>query len=546
MFEDPSIHKGYSFLLGEHIGPSVDLKGVFKTTTGKYLEIPCSESFECRKRLFDGATESNKATGLFLETFIKCVYYLESVLNSTKGITMHSSDSMRNIQALKTDSLKQSERALELSTLPKGPLTTGFATGSGQTLKLSSSESVEGSKQLIEGCSKELDTVVVAQRNGEASISSRLNPLQSGFKSTSGKPLNPASEEDIKRATALFSACVKEFEKRPIEAATSNKIVSFLIGNEILHSAQRGFKSASGKTISAASEEAMKRATTPSHECVEEIESGEELTKLGKSASLVGSGFKSASGKSIAPVSNEAMQRATALFNECANETESGEVEISALKSPSLEVSSSPSRKEDNPELSPVFDFEGSFEISSQLINVLEGKVSQPQQNTQSQLIEEQRVALRAEQESKAESRFKPMDASNRSAWRDKSHSVSSRASYSKSHQVIHEPPTPGLLWRRRKIGICSGRGIPISFCGPVDKELNLVGDFLRLENTGPFSLNTALDMRFKVDSDDLHISYFLGDDVEVIPDSFGYVGCEEVVRWLKSLYLLIYLNRFK
>ncbi|VUZ51152.1 unnamed protein product, partial [Hymenolepis diminuta] len=259
--------------------------------------------------------------------------------------------------------------------------------------------------------------------------------------------------------------------------------------------------------------------------------SGEELTKLGKSASLVGSGFKSASGKSIVPVSNEAMQRAIALFNECANETESGEVEMSALKSPSLEVSSSPSRKEDNPELSPVFDFDGSFEISSQMINVLEGKVSQPQQKTQSLLIEERRVALRAEQESNAESRFKPMDASNRSAWRDKSHSVSSRASYSKSHQVIHEPSTPGLLWRRRKIGICSVRGIPISFSGPVDKELNFVGDFLRLENTGPFSLSTASDMRFKVDSDDLHSSYLLGDDVEIIPDSFGYVGCEEIVR---------------
>ncbi|KAM3171738.1 hypothetical protein ACTXT7_016012 [Hymenolepis weldensis] len=516
----------------KHIGPSVDLKGVFKTTIGKYLETACSESFERRKRLLDGATESKKAT--------------ESVFNSTKEITTQSSDSVCGIQAPKTDSLKQFKRTLEPSTLPKSPLTTIFTTGSDRTLKLSSSESLKESKQLIGGCSKELNTVVVGQGNGEASISSRPNPLQSGFKWTSGKPLNPVSEEEIKRATALFSARVKEPENRPIEAATSNKTVSSLVENEMLHSAQRGFNSASGKIISAASEEAMKRATTPFHECVEEIESGGEPMKIRKSASLVGSGFKLASGKSITPVSNEAMQRATALLNECANETESGEMEICALKSPSLEVSSSSSRKEGNLELSPAFDFDGSFEISSQMINVLEGKISQPQQNTQYLLIEEQRVALRAEQESKAESRFKPVDASNRSAWRDKSHSVSSRASYSKSHQVIHEPPTPGLLWRRQKIGVCSVRDIPISFSGPVDKELNFVGDFLRLENPGPFSLNTASDMRFKVDSDDLHSSYRLGDDVEIIPDSFGYVGCEEVVRWLKSLNLLIYLNRLR
>nr|CDS33775.1 Loss of heterozygosity 11 chromosomal region 2 [Hymenolepis microstoma] len=502
LLEESSVHEG-------NIGPNVNLKGVSETAAGKNLMVASGESIKYTECSFEDSNANNKTT--------------KPTGSSMRNTTTESADSICSIQAPKTDSFKQSDGPSELSTLPKDPLTIISTTGSGLTLKLSSIESLNSSKQLEEARSKEPDTSSMGQKNREASILNSPNPLQSGFKLASGKAIASVSEEAMKRATALLNEVAKEIK-------TGHELQT--VSNEISPPVGGGFKLASGKTVDPVSEEAMKRAKIILNECAREIEMREEPMTSNMTTALVGSGFRSVSGKSTTPVSNEAVEQPTTPFNECTtNETESGQVEISAPKSPSLEISSSPSRKADNSELSPVLDFDGSFEISSQMMNVLEGRISQPQHNTQSLLIEEQRFALRAEQESKAESRFKPIDTSNLSASRINSQSACSRAPFSKTHRVIHEPSSPGLLWKCRKTGDRFVRDLSIPLSGPVNKELNFVDDFIRLDNPGPFSLNTASDLRFKVDSDDLQISYLLGDEIEIIPDSYGYVGCEEVAR---------------
>ncbi|VDO10343.1 unnamed protein product [Rodentolepis nana] len=501
LLEESSLHK-------ENIDSNNSLKGTFEMAIRKNLKFASGESIEHIGCLFEDSNTNNKTT--------------KSSGSSMTETTTESADSMCIIQAPNTVSFKQSNRPLERSTLPKDSSSIISATGSGPTLQLSSMESLNSSKQLMEAWSKEPGTIFMGRKNGETPILSSHSLPQSGFKSASGKTIAAVSEEAMKRATALLNEVTKEIEISQEVPAISNRISPPVGG---------GFKLASGKAIDPASDEAMKRATTIFNECARETEIMKESITSNKTTPLVGSGCGTVSVRSTTPVSNKATEQPTIPLNECANETEGVQVEMSALKSPSLEISSSPSRKAENSELSPVLDFDESFEISSQMMNVLEGRISQPQQNTQSLFIEERRCALRAEQESKAASRFKSINASDLSASRINSLSACSRESYSKTHRIIHEPSSPGLLWKRRKIGGHSVKDISISLSGLASKELNFVDDFIRLDNPGPFSLNNASDLRFKVDSCDLQISYLLGDEVEIIPDSFGYVGCEEVVR---------------
>lgn len=300
-----------------------------------------------------------------------------------------------------------------------------------------------------------------------------------------------------------------------------------------------GFTTGSGKTVTIASLASLARSKRLIKECLKES-NAVALTQRDDGSTLdefVPSvdgnrtrGSLSVSAKPIKSISVEAMKQTAVPFNEFDNEPESKEGAPTIESSP-LKVNASPTIKDVTSAMSPVLDFDGSFEISSQMMNVLEGKTSQPQPNEGSLLIEEQRAALRVEQERKAESRFKPLVTASLIPSRKGSGSISSRTLYSKAHKVIQEPVMPGLLWQYHR-GCVRPVGQNIrTYSTPVSKDMRFMNDFLRLDNASTLSATTASDLKFKMDSDGMSISYLLGDHVEIIPDCSGYAGCVEVVR---------------
>ncbi len=145
---------------------------------------------------------------------------------------------------------------------------------------------------------------------------------------------------------------------------------------------------------------------------------------------------------------------------------------------------------------------------------------------------------MRSTQEKEAENKYKvsttparkkPTSAtSTRSVHRANNHDA-------KPKKVVRQPDAPGLLWRtRRGDGVSSTRPYFLEeYASSVTagKEFHFQGDFLSLGPATALNLNTAADLKFKLDGGDVEDSYILGDDVEVIPNSSGFAGCEEIIR---------------
>ena len=173
---------------------------------------------------------------------------------------------------------------------------------------------------------------------------------------------------------------------------------------------------------------------------------------------------------------------------------------------------------------SPTADFDGSFEISSQMLSVIEGTTYHTSKDLQQ--LEQQRVVMRIEQETKAEHCFKPLYGLDSHLFTHRRFPVESTI-----RRISHEPPKPGLLWRSRQLGCRKVIDlIPYRTSFSVEKEPNFMNDFLKI-NDSSFSASSASSLRFKLDSGNDSVSYNLGDGVDVIPDDLGYAGCAEIVR---------------
>ncbi|KAM7540143.1 hypothetical protein Aperf_G00000030344 [Anoplocephala perfoliata] len=435
----------------------------------------------------------------------------------------------------------------------------GFKTASGARLKTPSVESLTRAKRLIEECKdliKDSDTTAAFKaadgslKTPSSQAFNRINQVledssdQSTICKETAFPL-----ESIERSSYLYEdnadPTLSQGPIRLIDTATN--LILGSTTDPVIASAPSGvplttgFTTGSGKAVTLASLASLESSKRFIEECLKKsnaailnqrVEGSVKSSTSDEYAPLVDGNkvcdFVSASGKHIKPISVESVERAAALVNEHDDELESME-EKPTIKSPSLDVSASPTAKGVNCAMSPVLDFDGSFEISSQIMNVLEGKTSQLQPNEESLLIEEQRDVLRAQQGNEAESRFKPLDTAILTFSRNGS--VSSRTSCSETHKVIQKPVTPGLLWQSRRGCVRPVTQNSRIYSTPANKDLFFVNDFLRLDNASSLSLTTVSELKFKMDSDGMSTSYLLGDHVEIIPDCFGYAGCLEVVR---------------
>lgn len=361
------------------------------------------------------------------------------------------------------------------------------------------------------------------------------NPSKAGFVTGRGVPLILPSDESMKRARRLLDDCFKDHDGNkptddgmrsdfPTHCDGTSRYVGLLtelsektktegrnlIKNEVGCGSVKGGSSVTPETPFIAS----------NHE-----------HSLGR--------FTSTAGKFSTPISNVSLRQATTIFSK----PSPPKIELQSLgggESPKFVSATT----EVDGEMSPTLDFDGSFEISSQIMNVIEGNLSQSSDNVEPSEVESQRVEARLLQEAEADRLFKPSVTAHLNF---KLCPAGSLSSYSTTHKVVQEPVKPGTLWRLRR---CSGRLVNKDLPSyrashSFEKDLHFAGDFLRLDDASSFSIYSASKLKFKLDSGSVNVSYRLGDDVEVIPDSFGYAGCVEVARyvWIDLLFVVTLLS---
>ncbi|KAL5112550.1 N-alpha-acetyltransferase 15 NatA auxiliary subunit [Taenia crassiceps] len=354
------------------------------------------------------------------------------------------------------------------------------------------------------------------------------NSSRSGFMTGHGVPLILPSDESVKRARRLLEDCFKDHdENKPIDDGMRSDFPTRSNG------ACRHF----GPLVELSEKGESERLTLNTNEvgCASVV-GGSSVTQgtpfiISNHAASLGR-FVSSAGMLPTPLSDESPRQVTTTCVKRVIDFE-GKSDPSKIESQSLGGSESPkfvsATTEIDVVMSPTLDFDGSFEISSQMMNVIEGTSSQYSDNVGLSEVESQRVEARLVQQAEADLLFKPSVTSRLNCKPYPSESLSA----STTHKIVQEPMTPGTLWRlRRRSGCIVHKSLP-SFRAPYPFEKNLyfVGDFLRLDDASSLSINSASNLRFKLDLGSVNISYRLGDNVEIIPDSFGYAGCVEVVR---------------
>nr|CDS15766.1 breast cancer type 2 susceptibility protein [Echinococcus granulosus] len=358
------------------------------------------------------------------------------------------------------------------------------------------------------------------------------SPSRVGFVTDLGKLLILTSDESMKRAKHLLEDCSKDYD--------GNKLTDNGTQSDVL--THRG-----GKSPYVGLSKDFSEKTNKSDECIVnknevEIDRANGGSSVASDTSFLVSnhentsgGFASAVGRLLTPLSDVTPRQATTTFSKCALNLES-ELNLTNTELQSLRGDVSPmfvpATTGVDGEMSPTLDFDGSFEISSQMMNVIEGTSPQFSDNVESSEVERQRVEARMVQEAEADRYFKPSVKSHLNSSCHKPRTGGSLSIYSATHKIVQEPAMPGTLWRLRRCTGCSvNEDLSIRTSYSPEKDLHFAGDFLRLDGTSSLSVNSALNLKFKLDSNIVNISYRLGDNVEVIPDSFGYAGCAEVVR---------------
>ncbi|VDK41883.1 unnamed protein product [Taenia asiatica] len=356
------------------------------------------------------------------------------------------------------------------------------------------------------------------------------NSSKVGFVTGRGVPLILPTDESMRRARRLLEDCFKEHDENkstenetgsdfPTHSGDTSRCVDLLaelpekirikgcnLGNEVgFGSVDSGSSATQGTSFIASNRE----------------------DSLG--------GFTSAAGELLTPISDVSQRQAKTIFSKHVFDSES-KPNSAKIESQSFGGGESPKFVSATTEvgggMSPTLDFDGSFEISSQMLNVIEGNLPQSSDNVEPLEVESQRVEARLVQEAEADCLFEPSVTSHLNCNPCSDRSLST---YSATHKVVQEPVTPGTLWRLRRCSGCLAKEDLLSYRAPYsfEKDLHFADDFLRLDDASSLSANSASNLRFKLDSGSVNVSYRLGDGVEVIPDSFGYAGCAEVVRSL-------------
>ncbi|KAL5960859.1 hypothetical protein TSMEX_011391 [Taenia solium] len=349
-----------------------------------------------------------------------------------------------------------------------------------------------------------------------------------GFVTGRGVPLILPSDESMRRARRLLEDCLKEHdENKPAENETRSD-----------------FPTRSGDTSRCVDLLAELPEKIRIEGCNLKNEVGFGNVDSGSSAtqetSFIASNrenslgrFTSAAGEFPTPICDVSLRQAKTIFSKHVFDSESkpnsakiGSQSFGGVESPKFVSATT----EVGGGMSPTLDFDGSFEISSQMLNVIDGNLSQSSGNVEPSEVESQRVEARLVQEAEADCLFEPSVTSHLNCKPCPDRSLST---YSTTHKVVQEPVTPGTLWRLRRCSGCLANEDLLSYRASYSfkKDLHFPGDFLRLDDASSLSANSASNLRFKLDSGSVNISYRLGDGVEVIPDSFGYAGCVEVVR---------------
>uniref|UniRef100_A0A5K3FA68 BRCA-2_OB1 domain-containing protein n=1 Tax=Mesocestoides corti TaxID=53468 RepID=A0A5K3FA68_MESCO len=428
----------------------------------------------------------------------------------------------------------------------------GFTTGGGKPLDLVSVESIQRAKRLVDAVTRDLQ---LDESETHAESSNRLtnSPKSGGCDSTieaSSLSANPgAPTNDFSDISTSRPALTLDFIEKKDSAPDSSKSCpdKLLVtpstgdrcGSTSGNSAIRlGFVSGHGKPLAPGSTESVERARRPVEECFKEPESGNSEACAGLNDQLTPapittgppSMFTSGAGKPLNPVSDEALKRAKRLITECESEPEMP-LKVAKLEPQVCRVEHSPEFGSpivyDLSEASPTLNFDDSFEIPSQIANCAD--LAYPR----SQGLEGERVAMRAEQERKAEACFKSTASTSCQTSSSPQPTPHRLLPDGKPRKVDRQPRMPGLLWRLRRASGVRPKPDSLTYCGhpPSRTDLKFAGDFLSLGDATVLSLKSAVGLRFKLDSESVSVSYLLGDDVDVIPDSQGYAGCAEIAR---------------
>ncbi|CDS40580.1 breast cancer type 2 susceptibility protein [Echinococcus multilocularis] len=508
----------------------------FKTASGTALEMPSCESLSRAKRIFEECVEQTKDLGA-------C-----SDFDKTPKERTLWSHSKSYVSSLCRHDLIDYDRPLRThpKTVKSGELL--FENYMKYTV-----DGKHGHQRENDSCGKSLSfgdfaTSDVSKSNfsinslnlNDCQVAHSLHsktandsPSRVGFVTDLGKLLILTSDESMKRAKRLLEDCSKDYDGSKL---TDNDAQSDVLTH-------RG-----GKSPYVGLSKDFSEKTNKSDECIvnkNEVEidranGGSSVTSdtsfLVSNHENTSGGFASAVGRLLTPISDVTPRQATTTFSKCALNLES-ELNLTNTELQSLRGDVSPmfvpATTGVDGEMSPTLDFDGSFEISSQMMNVIEGTSPQFSDNVESSEVERQRVEARMVQEAEADRYFKPPVKSHLNSSCRKPRTGGSLSIYSATHKIVHEPAMPGTLWRLRRCTGCSVNEdlLSIRTSYSPEKDLHFAGDFLRLDETSSLSVNSALNLKFKLDSNIVNISYRLGDNVEVIPDSFGYAGCAEVVR---------------